>query len=93
MKGIQSEWKEFKSSAGARSEVKGAQGEQNLKLRAKESENQIRAKQNKKGAWREEACANGCWGGLFVIAVCLFVRLLFVPGEDSWTRKELNFNK
>ena len=31
-------------------------------------------------------------GGLFVIAFCLFVCLLFVPGEDSKTRKELNFN-
>ena len=29
---------------GAQSELKGAQGEQNLRLRAKESENNIRAK-------------------------------------------------
>ena len=70
VKGIQGEWKEFKASErsskqvkGAQSELKEGQGEQNLKLRAKESENQIRAKQEKEGAWREEACANGCWGG------------------------------
>ena len=45
----------------------------------------------KEGARREEVCANGCWGR-FVIAVGLFVCLLF--GEDSRTRrKELNFNK
>ena len=35
---------------GAQSELKEGQGEQNLKLRAKESECQIRAKQEKEGA-------------------------------------------
>jgi len=35
---------------GAQSDLKEAQGEQNLKLRAKESENQIRAKPEKEGA-------------------------------------------
>ena len=52
----------------------------------------VRQEQSKKRKAPEEkiegeVCANGCWCGLFVVAVCLCLE------KSSRTRKELNCNK
>ena len=52
---------------GVQSELKGAQGEQKLKLRAKESDkSKVRKGRRQKG--RGLICANGCWGGLICLS-------------------------
>ena len=57
-------------------------------MRAKESD---KSRSEKRKAPEEktegEVCENGCWCGLFVVAVCLCLE------KTSWTRKELNCNK
>ena len=68
------------------SELKGAQGEQKLKLHAKESD-KSKLRERRRHERRRLICANGCWGGLFVVAVCLCME------KSSRTRKELNCNE
>ena len=69
----------LKGVQGERTEVKsaceGARQEQCKKWKAPEDKTE------------GEVCANGCWCGLFVIAVCLCLE------KSSRTRKELNCNK
>ena len=57
------------------SACKGVRQEQSKKRKAPEEKTE------------EEVCANGCWCGLFVVAVC------FCLEKSLRTRKELNHNR
>ena len=70
-------------------ELRGVQGE---RTEVKSACDGVRQEQSKKRKAPEEktegeVCANGCWCGLFVVAVCLCLE------KSLRTRKELNCNK
>ena len=70
-------------------ELKGVQGERTEVKSAREGARQEQSKKRKapEEKTEEEVCVNGCWCGLFVVAVCLCLE------KSSRTRKELNCNK
>jgi len=71
------------------SELKGVLGEGTEVKSACEGVRQEQSKKRKAPEEKTEGevCANGCWCGLFVVAVCLCLE------KSSRTRKELNRNK
>ena len=70
-------------------ELKGVQGERTEVKSACEGVRQEQSKKRKAPEEKTEGevCANGCWCGLFVVAVCLCLE------KSLRTRKELNCNK
>ena len=94
MKGIQSEWKEFKASERSSERVKRRSRRTELKVACERIRESDKSKARKGRRLKRRGLCERllgrfvCYSSLF-----LFVRLLFVPGEDSRKRKELNFNK
>jgi len=83
LKGVHGELK------GVQGELKGVLGERTEVKSACEGVRQEKSKKRKAPEEKTEGkvCANGCWCGLFVVAVCLCLK------KSSRTRKELNCNK